>query len=81
MSVRVALDLGDLEGFESGGVAQFRGIPFAAAPVGARRFLPPQPPEPWSGVRDATHWGPRAPQSLEPGPFRRVVDIPITATE
>jgi para-nitrobenzyl esterase len=75
--VKLALDLGELEGFESGGVAQFRGIPFAAAPVGERRFLPPQPAEPWPGVRDATQWGARAPQSLEPTPFRRVVDVPV----
>ena len=61
MSVKVALDQGELDGFESGGVAQFRGIPFAAAPVGERRFLPPQPAEPWSGVRDADAVGsPRA---------------------
>ena len=45
------------KGFEAGGVAQFRGIPFAAPPVGERRFLPPQPVEPWSGVRDASAMG------------------------
>lgn len=75
--MKVTLDLGELQGFASGGVAQFRGIPFAAPPVGERRFLLPQPAEPWSGVRDATDWGARAPQSLEPQPFRRVVDVPV----
>lgn len=45
------------------GVLIWRGIPYAAAPVGALRWRLPQPPKPWRGVRDATGWG--AP-SLQP---------------
>nr|KAF6439627.1 acetylcholinesterase (Cartwright blood group) [Rousettus aegyptiacus] len=37
-----------------GPVSAFLGIPFAEPPVGPRRFLPPEPKQPWSGVLDAT---------------------------
>ncbi|XP_042133153.2 acylcarnitine hydrolase-like isoform X1 [Peromyscus maniculatus bairdii] len=37
-------------------VHTFLGIPFAKPPVGPLRFAPPEPPEPWSGVRDGTSY-------------------------
>lgn len=40
----------------------FRGVPYAAAPVGELRWQPPQPVTPWDGVRDATEWADRCPQ-------------------
>ena len=54
---------GRVEGEEVGGLAVFKGIPYAAPPVGARRWLAPQPPEPWSGVRSAKSFGGTAPQN------------------
>ncbi|MGW5659984.1 carboxylesterase/lipase family protein [Streptomyces sp. NPDC003758] len=40
------------------GSTLFAGIPFAAPPVGELRFRPPQPPEPWRGVRRADRFAP-----------------------
>ena len=49
---------GKVEGLEREGVFQFRGVPYAYAD----RFRPPEPAPPWSGVLDATRFGPSAPQ-------------------
>src|SRR5215472_4516800 len=54
---------GTVEGLEKGGVLQFRGIPYAAPPVGDLRWRPPRPAEPWTGVRPAQEFGPVAPQA------------------
>lgn len=51
------------------GIAAFRGIPYAAPPVGPLRLRPPQPPRPWDGERQATAPGPVAPQRQ--GPLER----------
>jgi para-nitrobenzyl esterase len=54
---------GRLSGTSEGPLAVFRGIPFARPPVGPLRFAAPAPPEPWTGVREATAFGPAAAQS------------------
>jgi para-nitrobenzyl esterase len=54
----VTIDAGKLRGTRVGPVQQFLGVPYAEA----RRFSEPQPPQPWSGVRDATQHGPICPQ-------------------
>lgn len=48
---------GAVRGFWRGDSAAFLGIPFAAPPMGERRFAAPEPPRPWDGVRDATSYG------------------------
>jgi carboxylesterase type B len=49
------------------GVRVYKGIPFAAPPVGPRRWRPPEPAEPWYGIREATSFGADCPQELRPG--------------
>ncbi|HTW75622.1 MAG TPA: carboxylesterase/lipase family protein [Steroidobacteraceae bacterium] len=56
--------LGRLQGQTVLGCRVWKGIPFAAAPVGALRFRAPRPPSPWSGVRAAVEFGPACPQAL-----------------
>ncbi|MEU0070559.1 carboxylesterase family protein [Streptomyces sp. NPDC006332] len=53
---------GAVRGRLEDGLTVFRGIPFAAPPVGDARFQAPRPPEAWDGVRDAYAFGPPPPQ-------------------
>lgn len=61
---RVQTSGGELLGSLEEGVRVFRGIPYAAPPVGDLRWRPPQQPAPWEGVRDATGNGHACPQPL-----------------
>lgn len=54
---RVKVAGGELEGIVTGDVALFAGIPFAKAPVGDLRWMPPQPATRWNGVRKASDFG------------------------
>ena len=49
-----------VRGREERGVSVFKGIPYAAPPLGENRFRPPRKSEPWSGVRDALVYGDQA---------------------
>jgi para-nitrobenzyl esterase len=55
--LEVKVDSGRLKGAAAGQVAAFKGIPFAAPPVGENRWRPPQPVAPWQGVRPALEFG------------------------
>ena len=54
---------GSIEGIKEDGLFIFKGVPYAAPPVGHLRWMPPRPPEPWQGVRPALDFGPTAPQT------------------
>jgi para-nitrobenzyl esterase len=49
---------GAVRGIDTGAAHEWRGIPYAAPPVGPLRWRPPVPVTPWSGVRDATAFAP-----------------------
>ncbi|NEM89961.1 carboxylesterase family protein [Galbitalea soli] len=59
---------GVVRGRSSAAIDEWRGVPYAAPPVGARRLRAPAPVIPWTGVRDATRFGPVATQDRK-GPF------------
>ena len=57
-SAAIDAPAGKLQGEVSGQIRIFKGIPFALAPAGARRWKPPLPVPKWKGTRDATKFGP-----------------------
>jgi len=54
----VSVTGGRVEGVTADGVTSFKGIPFAAAPVGQLRWRAPQPDKPWTGTKAADHFAP-----------------------
>ncbi len=65
-ATRVEIESGALGGVAKAGVLAFKGVPYAAAPVGALRWRPPQPLKPWRGLRRAQYNGPIALQVYKP---------------
>ncbi|XP_067594171.1 neuroligin-1 isoform X3 [Pseudorca crassidens] len=62
-----------------GPVIQFLGIPYAAPPTGEHRFQPPEPPSPWSDIRNATQFAPVCPQNIIDGRLPEVM-LPVWFT-
>jgi len=87
----VHISAGTLRGAMQGNIAVFKGVPFAAPPLGDLRWRPPQPPTPWKGERDANKPGSPCMQSVEGlGPFiqpmaaaygARYTILPVSASE
>jgi len=69
---------GKVQGIVTNGVASFKGIPFAAPPIGDNRWRSPQPVIPWTGVKDATAF---APACMQDTAFAVRLGAPAQATE
>ena len=65
-SPRVRIDSGELIGVTANGVDAFKGIPYAAPPVGELRWRSPQPPSPWHTPRSSEDYGHSCPQHSPP---------------
>ena len=61
-SDEVRTESGLVSGTAADGVRSFKGIPYAAPPIGNLRWKPPQPVSAWSGVKAADAFGPQCPQ-------------------
>jgi para-nitrobenzyl esterase len=67
-ALEIATECGVVRGVGDAEVRTWRGIPFAAPPIDGLRFRAPVAAVPWTGVRDASAFGPSAPQDRK-GPF------------
>jgi para-nitrobenzyl esterase len=65
----VEIETGRIRGADESGIRVFRGIPYAAPPVGPLRWRPPRPASSWDGVRAAEDFGPPCPQPAAPQPM------------
>lgn len=74
----LSISSGRVRGVRQNGIDRFLGIPYAAPPVGALRFSEPAPHSAWEGERDASAFGPTAPQAVYPpalAPYLPTVEI------
>jgi para-nitrobenzyl esterase len=66
-TINASIEGGVIQGLVADDVMVFKGIPYAAPPVGHLRWRPPQPVVAWTGVRKAYHYGHDCVQSVLPG--------------
>ena len=72
---------GKIEGRYQDGLYVFKGIPYAAAPVGKRRWAAPAPVEPWAGVRKTIEFAKVAPQIPPPAGILDALNVPESQDE
>tara|TARA_R110000824_G_scaffold163733_8_gene339534 strand:- start:4347 stop:6011 length:1665 start_codon:yes stop_codon:yes gene_type:complete len=72
---------GKVQGSEAKGIHVFKGIPYAAPPVGKLRWTPPQPAPVWQDVRDATKFGAACMQPKPKGPSIYAWDLPAMSED
>ena len=78
-SPTVKVEQGTLQGTVEQGLTVYRGVPFAAPPVGDLRWRPPQPAAKWQGIRKADKFAPQCVQSL--GPARPGEEAPAMSED
>ncbi|WP_127472628.1 carboxylesterase/lipase family protein [Microbacterium sulfonylureivorans] len=74
----LSVSSGLVRGVREDGIDRFLGIPYAEPPVGEQRFCAPAPRQPWEGERDASAFGPTAPQAVYPptlAPYLPTVEV------
>ena len=69
---------GDLQGVAVNGVASFKGVPFAASPIGENRWRSPQPVQAWTGLRKAVAI---APACMQDAGMAKLVGAPAEVSE
>lgn len=57
-------EYGKVRGYILRNIYQFKGIPYGASTAGKNRFMPPQKPESWEGIRPVLNYGDMAPQAI-----------------
>ncbi|MEZ5938517.1 MAG: carboxylesterase/lipase family protein [Hyphomonadaceae bacterium] len=72
----VETSAGKVSGTVENGVHVFKGVPYGATTAPPRRFMPPRAPDPWTGVKEATAFGPWSPQGASTAPFPARNDLP-----
>jgi para-nitrobenzyl esterase len=65
---------GKIRGTIEDKVSAFRGVPYGASTAGSARFMPPEKPQPWSGIKDTIELGHRSPQ----GPSGLIPEVAAT---
>ncbi len=63
MDIEAETRSGRIRGAVRDGIASFKAVPYGASTTGDNRFMPPRPPAPWAGARDALAYAGQAPQS------------------